>query len=131
MILFHINDLLCIGLIFMQVETITKMVESFYQCLRQHGSFHPPNSEQYSQEPPSAELWVLFFLVRHFTTIGDTQKAMEYIEKAIEHTPTMMELYMTKAKVYKVIIFQLYYCVFIEFISNIIIIFVFTDIVIY
>ena len=80
------------------------MVESFYQCLRQHGSFHPPNSDSFSLEPPSAELWVLFFLVRHFTTIGDTQKAMEYVEKAIEHTPTMMELYMTKSKVYKVFI---------------------------
>ena len=88
------------------------MVESFYQCLRQHGSFHPPNSESFSLEPPSAELWVLFFLVRHFTTIGDTQKAMEYVEKAIEHTPTMMELYMTKAKVYKVFgycIFHIYF----------------------
>jgi len=53
-------------------------------------------------EPPSAQLWVLFFLVRHYTTIGNTQKAMEYVDKAIEHTPTMMELYMIKAKVYKV-----------------------------
>ena len=29
---------------------------------------------------------------------------MEYVDKAIEHTPTMMELYMIKAKVYKVYI---------------------------
>ena len=117
----------------MQVETITKMVESFYQCLRQHGSFHPPNSEQYSLEPPSAELWVLFFLVRHFTTIGDTQKAMEYIEKAIEHTPTMMELYMTKAKVYKVnYVIKLYFSnhILID-LSNVLITSIFTSILMY
>ncbi|XP_065883749.1 N-alpha-acetyltransferase 15, NatA auxiliary subunit-like [Dysidea avara] len=84
-----------------KVEIITRTVESFYHCLREHGSFHPPGSDYFAVEPPSAELWVLFFLVRHYTTIGNTQKAMEYVDKAIEHTPTMMELCMIKAKVYK------------------------------
>jgi len=87
-----------------QVEIITRTVESFYHCLHDHGSFHPPGSDSFATEPPSAELWVLFFLVRHYTTIGNTQKAMEYVDIAIEHTPTMMELYMIKAKVYKVYI---------------------------
>ena len=33
---------------------------------------------------------------------------MEYVDKAIEHTPTMMELCMIKAKVYKVFCLFLY-----------------------
>lgn len=54
------------------------------------------------QEPPSALMWVWFFLAQHFDKLDDHSRALEYIEKAIEHTPTHIELYMLKSKIYKV-----------------------------
>lgn len=54
------------------------------------------------EEPPSAILWVWFFLAQHFDTLGHHQLALDYIEKAIAHTPTHIELYMLKSKIYKV-----------------------------
>jgi peptide alpha-N-acetyltransferase len=33
--------------------------------------------------------------------LRDSEKALNYLNKAIEHTPTVIELYTLKAKVYK------------------------------
>jgi len=53
-------------------------------------------------EPPTAILWVYHFLAQHFDHLRDSKRAMEYIEKALEHTPTLIEAYMVKARIYKV-----------------------------
>lgn len=53
-------------------------------------------------EPPTAILWVYHFLAQHFDHLRDSKKAMEYIDKALEHTPTLIEAYMVKARIYKV-----------------------------
>ena len=54
-------------------------------------------------EPPTAILWVYHFLAQHFDYLRDSKKAMEYIDKALEHTPTLIEAYMVKARIYKVL----------------------------
>ena len=33
--------------------------------------------------------------------MGETQKALDYVNEAIEHTPTLVELYSCKARIYK------------------------------
>ncbi|KAG4303848.1 hypothetical protein PORY_002736 [Pneumocystis oryctolagi] len=50
---------------------------------------------------PSILLWVLYFLAQHYDHLRKIEKALMYIDKAIEHTPTLVELYMTKARIYK------------------------------
>ncbi|KAG5438467.1 hypothetical protein PCANB_002570 [Pneumocystis canis] len=50
---------------------------------------------------PTVLLWVLYFLAQHYDYLRKTEKALMYIDKAIEHTPTLAELYMTKARIYK------------------------------
>ncbi|KAF9897384.1 N-alpha-acetyltransferase 16, NatA auxiliary subunit, partial [Lobosporangium transversale] len=52
-------------------------------------------------EPPTALLWTLYFLAQHFDYKRDTNKALEYIEQAIQHTPTLVELYMIKGRILK------------------------------
>jgi Tfp pilus assembly protein PilF len=51
--------------------------------------------------PPSAFLWVMYFLAQHFDFRGNNARALEWIDKAIEHTPTLTESYMIKAKILK------------------------------
>ena len=46
-------------------------------------------------------LWNLMILAQHYNKIGKNNIALEYIEKAINHTPTLIELYIVKAKIYK------------------------------
>ncbi|KAG9324170.1 hypothetical protein KVV02_007399 [Mortierella alpina] len=52
-------------------------------------------------EPPTALLWALYFLAQHFDFKRETAQALEYINRAIEHTPTLVELYMTKGRILK------------------------------
>lgn len=53
-------------------------------------------------EPPTTLLWVQFFLAQHFNHISKQTLALEYINTAIESTPTLIELFLIKAKIYKV-----------------------------
>ncbi|KAF9318792.1 N-alpha-acetyltransferase 15, NatA auxiliary subunit [Podila horticola] len=52
-------------------------------------------------EPPTASLWTRYFLAQHYDFKGNTDEALELINKAIEHTPTLVELYMTKGRILK------------------------------
>lgn len=54
------------------------------------------------KEPASAILWTYYFLAQHYDYLKDTEKALNYIETAIEHTPTLIELFVTKGRIYKV-----------------------------
>jgi N-alpha-acetyltransferase 15/16, NatA auxiliary subunit len=53
-------------------------------------------------EPASALLWALYFLAQHYDYLGDTSRALEAINAAINHTPTLIELFVTKGRIYKV-----------------------------
>uniref|UniRef100_A0A8C1BF62 N-alpha-acetyltransferase 15, NatA auxiliary subunit a n=1 Tax=Cyprinus carpio carpio TaxID=630221 RepID=A0A8C1BF62_CYPCA len=50
---------------------------------------------------PKFSLWTCYFLAQHFNHIGKQTLALEYINAAIESTPTLIELFLIKAKIYK------------------------------
>eukprot|EP00928_Gymnodinium_smaydae_P008260 TRINITY_DN13002_c0_g2_i1.p1 TRINITY_DN13002_c0_g2~~TRINITY_DN13002_c0_g2_i1.p1 ORF type:complete len:946 (+),score=235.53 TRINITY_DN13002_c0_g2_i1:170-3007(+) len=53
------------------------------------------------EEEPSSLLFALMVTADHFDFMGDTSKALEYCNAAIEHTPTLVELYACKGRIYK------------------------------
>uniref|UniRef100_A0A1A8C456 N(Alpha)-acetyltransferase 15, NatA auxiliary subunit n=2 Tax=Nothobranchius kadleci TaxID=1051664 RepID=A0A1A8C456_NOTKA len=53
------------------------------------------------EEPPTTLLWVQYFLAQHYDVIDQQTLALEYINTAIESTPTLIELFLIKAKIYK------------------------------
>lgn len=53
-------------------------------------------------EPPTVYLWSLYLGAQHYNLMGNSQKALELVNKAIDHTPTEVQLYMLKAKILKV-----------------------------
>lgn len=61
--------------------------------------FVPENGEK---EPPTTLLWVRYFLAQHFDKLGQCSLALDYINAAIASTPTLIELFYLKAKIYKV-----------------------------
>ena len=50
---------------------------------------------------PTTYLWTLYFLARHYSYLSEHAHALELLEQAIEHTPTLPELYAFKARVLK------------------------------
>lgn len=59
-------------------------------------------SDDGKEEPPTTLLWVQYFLAQHYDMIGQQTLALEHINTAIESTPTLIELFLIKAKIYKV-----------------------------
>lgn len=61
------------------------------------GTF-PGSSER---EPPSTIMWVRVLAAQYYDCCGEASKALEQINLAIRHTPTCLDLYLFKARVYK------------------------------
>ncbi|KAG1811751.1 N-terminal acetyltransferase A auxiliary subunit [Suillus subaureus] len=50
---------------------------------------------------PTTYLWALYLLAQHHSYLGRHKQALEILDVAITHTPTLPELYMTRARVLK------------------------------
>lgn len=66
---------------------------------------HAPDSQaassSSSSSDPSTYLWVLYFQAQHYSHLGDYDRALEILNTAITHTPTLPELYTCRARVFK------------------------------
>ena len=54
-----------------------------------------------NHESPTSLLWTYYFLAQHFDFLRNTECALEFINLALEHTMTLIELYIVKARIYK------------------------------
>jgi len=75
------------------VDFVRKCDQSGYEKASLDGSPH--------QELPSTAVWVYYFLAQHFLWHKKYETALQYVEKAVDHTPTLVDLYTLKAKIYK------------------------------
>ncbi|XP_055588118.1 N-alpha-acetyltransferase 15, NatA auxiliary subunit [Uranotaenia lowii] len=85
-----------------KVRIISELVEGYHQNLTSSGYFAIADKEQnLPKEPASALLWTLYYLAQHYDHLRESEKALDFINAAIEHTPTLIELYVTKGRIYK------------------------------
>ncbi|KAG6669387.1 N-terminal acetyltransferase A complex auxiliary subunit NAA15-like [Carya illinoinensis] len=61
-------------------------------------SKYPGRAEK---EPPSTLMWSLFLLAQHYDRRGQYDIALSKINEAIEHTPTVIDLYSAKSRILK------------------------------
>uniref|UniRef100_A0A8C1E8C9 N-alpha-acetyltransferase 15, NatA auxiliary subunit a n=1 Tax=Cyprinus carpio carpio TaxID=630221 RepID=A0A8C1E8C9_CYPCA len=88
--IYHLKD---------KVAIIEELVVGYEKSLRACKMFN--QNDDGKTEPPTTLLWVQYFLAQHFNHIGKQTHALEYINTAIESTPTLIELFLIKAKIYK------------------------------
>ncbi|MBN3278343.1 NAA15 acetyltransferase, partial [Polyodon spathula] len=81
-----------------KVSIIEELVVGYETSLNSCQMFNPNDD---CREPPTTLLWVQYFLAQHFDQISQQSLALEYINAAIESTPTLIELFLIKAKIYK------------------------------
>lgn len=55
----------------------------------------------HANETPVAYIWTCYFLSQHYLYMKDFNKAQEFIDLAIKHTPTMVEFYILKGRILK------------------------------
>jgi len=80
--------------------TIFELVNSYYKSQEQETTSNESNG---LSKPSLFRLWTLYFLTQHYDHFRtrDMDKALEYLNKALELAPDTVELHMTLARVYK------------------------------
>ncbi|KAJ3425517.1 n(alpha)-acetyltransferase 15/16 isoform a [Anaeramoeba flamelloides] len=53
------------------------------------------------EESRASLLWIYFYLAQHYDKLENYPLSFEYIDKAIQHTPTLIDLYNFKGRLYK------------------------------
>lgn len=86
-----------------RVTTVETLAESYVEALKKTGYFSFEDAEKGDspKEPASALLWTYYFLAQHYDFLRNTEKALYYIDLAIDHTPTLIELFVIKGKIHK------------------------------
>jgi len=81
-----------------KLEILQNLLNQYVTNLKKHSSFddQSPNSET-----PSSMLWSYYLLANHFDKVNQYDEALKLINLAIDHTPTVVEVYMLKAKILK------------------------------
>uniref|UniRef100_H3D472 N-alpha-acetyltransferase 15, NatA auxiliary subunit n=1 Tax=Tetraodon nigroviridis TaxID=99883 RepID=H3D472_TETNG len=82
-----------------KVTMVEELVVGYETSLKSCRMFNP--NDDGKEEPPTTLLWVQYFLAQHYDMIGQQTLSLEYINAAIESTPTLIELFLIKAKIYK------------------------------
>ena len=54
-----------------------------------------------TNETPVAYIWTCYFLAQHYLYMKDFNKAQEFVDMAIKHTPTIVEFYILKGRILK------------------------------
>ena len=52
-------------------------------------------------QPTTSYIWTLYYLTQHYSQIRQYEKALETVKVAIEHTPTLPELYLAQGRTLK------------------------------
>eukprot|EP00092_Neocalanus_flemingeri_P020760 GFUD01022495.1.p1 GENE.GFUD01022495.1~~GFUD01022495.1.p1 ORF type:complete len:866 (+),score=259.44 GFUD01022495.1:65-2662(+) len=79
-------------------QLIETLLTSFLDNQLKVSSFESSGSPQ---ESPTSLLWTYYFLSQHYDYKSDYQGALDLVNTAIEHTPTLIELFTLKGKIYK------------------------------
>ncbi|XP_043218185.1 N-alpha-acetyltransferase 15, NatA auxiliary subunit-like isoform X1 [Amphibalanus amphitrite] len=84
------------------IGVIESLVLGFERSLAETGYFSAADAEASNpKEAPSCLVWTYYYLAQHFDFKRDIERALGYIDKALEHTPTLIELFVFKAKIFK------------------------------
>ncbi|GLG97471.1 NMDA receptor-regulated protein 1 [Gryllus bimaculatus] len=84
-----------------KIEIIQRLLLQYVDALKKIGKFSEEDPKSSPKEPASALLWAYYFLAQHYDFLGQTKQALSYIEAAIDHTPTLIELFVAKGRIYK------------------------------
>ncbi|UJR23099.1 hypothetical protein I4U23_026122 [Adineta vaga] len=83
-----------------KIQIIDTLLKTYLANLTKYGTFDV-TTETDEVEPASTILWLQYYLSQHYDYLNQTDKAFEFIDQAIRDTPTLVELYMFKAKICK------------------------------
>lgn len=95
-----------------KVAVLERLANEYHENLSTNGFFSAKDHEaalseggeqrvRELREPASALLWTMYFLSQHYDHLRDSERALDLIERATRHTPTLIEVFVAKGRIYK------------------------------
>jgi peptide alpha-N-acetyltransferase len=85
-----------------KLQTIRDLALGYVDNLIKHQRFSTETNEgEEEKEAPTSLLWVYYFIAQYYDYVNDYEQAFAYVNRAMEHTPTLVELYILKGKINK------------------------------
>lgn len=92
-----------------KVATIEKTLLDYLRSLEEAEKYYDAKKYSIDEdadkahpfESPVVTMWTTFFLAQHYDNIGNSETALSFIDRAIKHTPTIIDLYIAKGRIYK------------------------------
>ncbi|MFH4976949.1 hypothetical protein AB6A40_003658 [Gnathostoma spinigerum] len=84
-----------------KVQFLDRTIVDFVKRIEENGYKNGSLDDSPLPESPTTVLWLYYLLAQHYDKLGSISKAHMYIDRALQHTPTLIELYMIKAKIHK------------------------------
>lgn len=90
------------GLFKRGVPSVFSNIKPLYKNVLNHKAIlEVVESFESTEENPLVLTWIKYFISQHYYKLNDYQSSIEKIEEGIKITPTLIELYMFKARIYK------------------------------
>lgn len=83
-----------------KTKVIGQLVEAYVKSLEESDFKRLPGDEV-GTETPVTYLWSLAFLAQYYDLTYQPSLALHFIDKAIDHTPTILDLYIYKSKIFE------------------------------
>lgn len=78
---------------------LSKMCESMEKSMKLDSKDISLAAKEDEEQDPTVMLWLYYYNSQHQYLMGNIEESLVFINKAIEHTPTVVELYTHKAKI--------------------------------
>lgn len=82
-----------------KADLIQQLMYRYLQNLETTGLLNP--EDESSEKEPACILFVLMYLAEHHSFLSDTETALALLQRALDHTPTLIELYIVKGDILK------------------------------
>jgi tetratricopeptide (TPR) repeat protein len=84
-----------------KVKIVHALMTVFIENIEKNGESNVHLDGSQYPENPTTVMWTYYFIAQHFDALKDYKKATEFVQKAITHTPTVVELYLCLARIQK------------------------------
>ena len=81
-----------------KVERIGTLLDGYLKSMEEDMTLNPDDEEE---QDPTVLLWLYYFTAQHNLFQRKVKEALEFVNKAIAHTPTLIDLYSLKGKIYQ------------------------------
>ncbi|KAA0194377.1 hypothetical protein HAZT_HAZT002244 [Hyalella azteca] len=82
-----------------KAELLETLMYRYLHNLETCGRLDP--SDESSDKEPACILFVLMYLAEHHSHLNNTETALKLLQRALDHTPTLIELYIIKGDILK------------------------------